>query len=39
MILEISENWLVNHPLTAADLDQEVGTLAAAGHELRIIKT
>jgi exopolyphosphatase/guanosine-5'-triphosphate,3'-diphosphate pyrophosphatase len=39
MILEISKNWLENHPLTAADLDQEVDTLAAAGHELRIIKT
>jgi exopolyphosphatase/guanosine-5'-triphosphate,3'-diphosphate pyrophosphatase len=39
MILEISENWLEDHPLTAADLDQEVDTLAAAGHELRIIKT
>lgn len=39
MILEISENWLEDHPLTAADLDQEVDTLAAAGHELQIIKT
>ena len=39
MILEISKNWLEVHPLTAADLDQEVDTLAAAGHELRIIKT
>ena len=39
MILEISKNWLEDHPLTAADLDQEVDTLAAAGHELQIIKT
>ena len=39
MILEISKNWLEDHPLTAADLDQEVDTLAAASHELRIIKT
>jgi exopolyphosphatase/guanosine-5'-triphosphate,3'-diphosphate pyrophosphatase len=39
MILEISKNWLEDHPLTTADLDQEVDTLAAAGHELRIIKT
>jgi exopolyphosphatase/guanosine-5'-triphosphate,3'-diphosphate pyrophosphatase len=39
MILEISKIWLEDHPLTAADLDQEVDTLAAAGHELRIIKT
>ncbi len=39
MLLEISKNWLEDHPLTAADLDQEVDTLAAAGHELRIIKT
>lgn len=39
MILEISKNWLEDHPLSAADLDQEVDTLAAAGHELQIIKT
>jgi exopolyphosphatase/guanosine-5'-triphosphate,3'-diphosphate pyrophosphatase len=39
MILEISKNWLEDHPLSAADLDQEVDTLAAASHELRIIKT
>jgi exopolyphosphatase/guanosine-5'-triphosphate,3'-diphosphate pyrophosphatase len=39
MILEISKNWLEDHPLTSADLDQEVDTLAAASHELRIIKT
>ena len=39
MILEISKNWLEDHPLTAADLNQEVDTLATAGHQLRIIKT
>jgi len=39
MILEISENWLEDHPLTAADLEQEVEILVTAGHELQIIKT
>jgi exopolyphosphatase/guanosine-5'-triphosphate,3'-diphosphate pyrophosphatase len=39
MALEIPEFWLESHPLTAADLEQEVEMLAAADHELRIIKT
>ena len=38
MTLELSEIWLDNHPLTAADLDQEVELLAAVGYELQILK-
>ncbi len=34
MILTISAEWLENHPLTAADLRQEVDLLAAAGYDL-----
>jgi exopolyphosphatase/guanosine-5'-triphosphate,3'-diphosphate pyrophosphatase len=39
MNLEITSAWLDDHPLTAADLEQEVELLAAAGHELRILRT
>ena len=39
MTLEISTAWLDDHPLTAADLDQEVELLDAAGHSLQIIRT
>jgi exopolyphosphatase/guanosine-5'-triphosphate,3'-diphosphate pyrophosphatase len=38
MILEIPQNWLQDHPLTAADLQQEVDLMAAVGLELQIIK-
>ena len=38
MTLEIDEKWLDNHPLTGADLDQEVELLAAAGLELQILR-
>ena len=37
MLLEISAAWLDDHPLTAADLEQEAEMLAAVDHELRII--
>ena len=37
MTLEIDEKWLENHPLTAADLEQEVELLAASGLELQIL--
>jgi exopolyphosphatase/guanosine-5'-triphosphate,3'-diphosphate pyrophosphatase len=37
MVLEISAAWLDDHPLTAADLEQEVEMMAAVDHELRII--
>ena len=36
MELAIPADWLEGHPLTAADLEQEVELLAAAGYELRI---
>ena len=39
MSLEIPQPWLENHPLTEADLEQEVEIQAAIGHELQIIKT
>jgi exopolyphosphatase/guanosine-5'-triphosphate,3'-diphosphate pyrophosphatase len=39
MVLGISSEWLKNHPLTAADLDQEVDLLSAAGHALHIVAT
>jgi exopolyphosphatase/guanosine-5'-triphosphate,3'-diphosphate pyrophosphatase len=39
MLLEISAAWLDDHPLTAADLEQETEMLAAVDHELRIITT
>ena len=39
MKLKISTEWLDDHPLTAADLDQEVELLNAADHSLQIIRT
>ena len=39
MILRIPKAWLSAHPLTAADLEQEVGLLRAAGYSLNIAKT
>ncbi len=39
MILRIPKAWLSAHPLTGADLDQEVELLRAAGYELRVAKT
>jgi exopolyphosphatase/guanosine-5'-triphosphate,3'-diphosphate pyrophosphatase len=39
MLLHIPKAWLSAHPLTAADLEQEVELLQAAGYELRIVKT
>ena len=38
MVLEISAAWLDDHPLTAADLDQEVALLQAVGLKLRIVR-
>ncbi len=38
MILCIPKSWLGEHPLTAADLNQEVDLLRAAGYELTIVK-
>ena len=37
MLLEISGAWLDDHPLTAADLEQEAEMLAAVDQEMRII--
>ena len=39
MVLGIPSEWLKGHPLTAADLDQEVDLLHAVDHELRIVAT
>ena len=39
MTLGIPQLWLENHPLTAADLDQEVELLRVAGLELRISRS
>lgn len=39
MTLEIPRLWLEHHPLTAADLEQEVDLLRVAGLELGITKT
>ena len=39
MLLEISGAWLDDHPLTAADLEQEAEMLAAVDHELQIMTT
>ena len=36
MELTVPGAWLEDHPLTAADLEQEVELLAAAGYELRV---
>ena len=37
MRLEISGDWLDNHPLTAADFEQEVDLLASVGIKLQVI--
>lgn len=39
MALEIPGQWLKNHPLTDAYLDQEAAMIARAGYELQIIKS
>ena len=39
MTLDIPEDWLNNHPLTAADLEQEVELSEAVGYELHIVKS
>ena len=39
MTLEISQPWLEHHPLTEADLEQEVEMQATVGNKLQIIKT
>ena len=39
MTLQISADWLEDHPLTAADLEQEVELLSAVGYELQIANT
>jgi len=39
MELEIDAGWLNNHPLTAADLQQEAELLESAGYALRIAKS
>ncbi len=39
MVLDIPANWLEGHPLTEADLEQEVELMAAAECKLRIIKS
>jgi exopolyphosphatase/guanosine-5'-triphosphate,3'-diphosphate pyrophosphatase len=39
MALEIPEQWLENHPLTDAYLEQEVEMMAKAGYELHIVKS
>jgi exopolyphosphatase/guanosine-5'-triphosphate,3'-diphosphate pyrophosphatase len=36
MTLGIADAWLADHPLAAADLEQEAGLLRAAGYALRI---
>ncbi len=38
MTLKIDAGWLANHPLTAADLQQEAELLESAGYALRIAK-
>ncbi len=39
MSLRIPKAWLSQHPLTAADLEQEVELLQAAGYDLAIVRT
>ncbi len=39
MILTIPGEWLEHHPLTAADLRQEVDLLGAAGYDLLLAET
>jgi exopolyphosphatase/guanosine-5'-triphosphate,3'-diphosphate pyrophosphatase len=38
MVLEISDAWLEERPLTAADLEQEVELLDSVGYILRIVQ-
>jgi exopolyphosphatase/guanosine-5'-triphosphate,3'-diphosphate pyrophosphatase len=35
--LAFPRGWLDEHPLTAIDLEQEAGYLAAAGFKLRVV--
>jgi exopolyphosphatase/guanosine-5'-triphosphate,3'-diphosphate pyrophosphatase len=37
MTLEISQDWLDNHPLTAADLEQEAELIGSVGYELDLL--
>ncbi len=39
MTLGIPQRWLEDHPLTAADLEQEVDLMDSADYELRIVMT
>lgn len=39
LVLEIPQSWLDHHPLTEADLEQEVEIQAAVGKKLHILKT
>ena len=39
MVLEIAADWLEDHPLTAADLEQEVELLKAVDLDLKIVAT
>ena len=39
MTLEISQDWLDNHPLTAADLEQEAELIRSVGYELDLLAT
>jgi exopolyphosphatase/guanosine-5'-triphosphate,3'-diphosphate pyrophosphatase len=38
MTLDISSDWLDHHPLTAADLEQEVELLDSVDHSLQILR-
>jgi hypothetical protein len=37
MELEIDTDWLQNHPLTAADLEQETNQLRTVGIRLQVL--
>jgi exopolyphosphatase/guanosine-5'-triphosphate,3'-diphosphate pyrophosphatase len=37
MTLEIAQDWLDNHPLTAADLEQEAESMRSVGYELELL--
>ena len=39
MTLEIPQCWLEHHPLTEADLEQEIDLLTAVGKSLVVAKT
>ncbi len=39
MTLRIPKSWLSEHPLTTADLEQEVDLMHNAGYELTIVRT